>query len=83
MIATNQFTITSLFDAYTIVLSNDNHTFPSAMTGVTMSYNGGVMTVTPSEDPTGRCAEPGSTECTVTAYKGSTQVPVTIGTITG
>ena len=48
-------------DAYTVILTNENHTFP-----------GGVSAAIAS-----------STECQIIAYKGATQVPATIGTISG
>lgn len=48
-------------DAYSIVLTNDNHTFAGNTTSAITSQM----------------------ECNVIAYKGTTQVAVTIGTITG
>ena len=48
-------------DAYTISLSNDNHTFAGDTTKAIQA----------------------SVDCSVIGFKGGTQVPVTIGTITG
>ena len=48
-------------DAYTIVLTNESHTFAGSTTA----------------------ALAGSTDCSVIAYKGTTQVAAKIGTITG